>query len=92
MKVRYIFDVKIPGEDHERALELHVVLQGALAEALQDEGLTTEGLKAVRLDVKDPTAPVAPGTVPMEKNWAWKGKMPFEEPNVRIHGRNSEEV
>ncbi len=57
MKVRYTFDVKFPGEDYKRAMELHVKLQGALAEVLQDEGLTTDGLKHRRLDSADPTAP-----------------------------------
>ena len=54
MKIRYIMDVKIPGEDYRQALELHRALQGAVAEVLMDNGYTTDGLKAVRLD---PTAP-----------------------------------
>ena len=57
MKIRYTFDVKIPGEDYKRAMDLHVQLQGALAEVLQDEGLTTDGLKPQRIDPVDPTAP-----------------------------------
>ena len=57
MKIRYTFDVMFPGEDYKWAMELHVKLQGALAEVLQEEGLTTDGLKPRRLDPVDPTAP-----------------------------------
>lgn len=57
MKIRYIMDVKIPGEDYRQALELHRSLQGAVAEVLMDRGYTTDGLKAIRLDPSDATAP-----------------------------------
>lgn len=57
MRVRYILDVKIPGEEYGKAFELHRELQGAVAEVLMDNGYTTDGLKAVRLDPTDQTAP-----------------------------------
>lgn len=74
MKIRYTFDVKIPGEDYKRAMELHVLLQGALAEVLQDEGLTTDGLKPKRIDAVDPTAPKAKAEGSMGSLMGWIGE------------------